>query len=157
MKNLFLFLILLGLSCSLPKLSIEKQAIPRRTLKMQGFYYNKPDYWSFMLYANGVFNGDFGVSERNIYAASRQYTDSLYYKHGKDIPYCWGLFEIKNNNIINIEHWQSREWAEYGITKFSGVIINDSTLLINHPVVGKDTFYFHYLPIKPDSTNRFIK
>jgi len=45
--------------------------------------------------------------------------------------------------------------AKKGRTKW--VVLNDTTLLWDHPSIGRDTFYFHYLPVKPDSTNRFIK
>jgi hypothetical protein len=151
-----LFILMIVLGCKLPKLSIRKQNINRSVIKTNGFYYNKPEFWSFMLYNNGIFRGDFGVEDKVIYSVIRSFTDSAYYKNDNNMAYAWGLFEI-NNDTINIEHWESREWAVYGITKYSGIILNDSTLLLDHPVVGRDTFYFHYLPIKPDSTNKFIK
>jgi len=158
--NVFKFLLFISLfsffSCSLPALSVQKQSITQNIIKTHGFYYNKPDYWSFMIYQNGVFRGDFGVDEKNIESVIRSFTDSNYTRDDYKIPYAWGLFEIKNNTI-NIERWRSGEWAAYGKTKYSGILLNDSTLLVDHPVVGKDTFYFYYFPVKPDSTNKFIK
>ena len=146
-----------ALSCSLPKLSMKKKDIIGNPIKMHGFYFNKPDLWSFMFYRNGVFRGDFGVEDkRNIDYVTRTFTDSNYTKNDYKIPFVWGVFEIQGNNI-RIEKWHSKEWAAYGITKYSGIVLNDSTLLLDHPVVGRDTFYFHYLPVKPDSTNKFIK
>ncbi|MDP4263826.1 MAG: hypothetical protein Q8941_14960 [Bacteroidota bacterium] len=155
--NSILFVLLVFLSCSLPRLGITKSDVAGNPIKMHGFYYNKPDYWSFIFYQNGIFRGDFGAGdEKSIDYITRTFTDSNNIKNDYRIPYAWGLFKIDGSKI-SIEKWESREWAAYGITKYSGIILNDSTLLIDHPVVGKDTFYFHYLPVKPDSTNKFIR
>lgn len=143
-------------ACKLPKLSITKKDILLGKIKTNGFYYSKPDYWSFILYQNGVFMGDFGVSEKNIESVERQFSKMVHSENIHKTSYAWGLFEVVGDSI-RIEHWESREWAAYGITKYSGVILNDSSLLLNHPVVGLDTFHFHPLSVKPDSTNKFIK
>ena len=140
-------------SCKLPVLSIARKSIVEKPLNMHGLYYNKSNFQNFILYQNGIIKGDFSFAEKNM--------ESLIWLHMngvdnfKKLPYLWGVFEIKNNHIT-IEHWQSRS-LEYGITKYSGEILNDTMLLLNHPVVGKDTFFFHYMPVKPDSTNKFIK
>lgn len=151
---IFIAGILIG--CSLPKLSIEKSDIRSGIIKTNGFYYNRPDYWSFIFYQNGVIGNGLGVSEKKIETLISNYSDPNFTVSRYNVPYVWGLFKITDDSIY-IEEWESREWAAYGKHKFSGLVLNDSTLLLNHPVVGLDTFYFYYLPVKPDSTNKFLR
>jgi len=149
---------LLIVACSLPKLGIQQHDVNTSgILKIQGFYYNTPEYLSFMFYSNGVVLCGFFSDSPDINKTIINYTDRSLYNYNYKIPYAWGLFEIKEDGMIKIEKWFSKEWADYGITKIPGNVLNDTTLLLDHPSIGRDTFYFHYLPVKPDSTNRFIK
>lgn len=143
-------------ACKLPKLSITKEDILPGKIKTNGFYYSKPDIQHFILYSNGVIFGDWASYEKSIDSVINYWSNPEMYRNDYQLPYAWGLFKISGEKIF-IEHWQGREWAAYGITKYSGVILNDSSLLLNHPVVGLDTFHFHPLSVKPDSTNKFIK
>jgi hypothetical protein len=55
MKFILWLIMLLIVSCSPPKLSIQQHDVNTNgILKIQGFYYNKPEYLSFMFYSNGV-------------------------------------------------------------------------------------------------------
>lgn len=149
-------ILLLNLSCRLPSLGIKQNPIKPGILKTHGLYYNKPDYWHFALYENGVINMDAGVIEKNIEYVIKIFQDTTYRVPNQKTPYFWGLYEVRGDSIY-IAHWESREWAAYGVTKYEGIVLNDTTLLLNHPVVGLDTFYFHYLTFKPDSLNKFFK
>src|SRR5256885_8637746 len=102
------------LACSLPKLNIKKQNMIGASIKTHGFYYDKRNYFYFMLHQNGVVRGGFFASERNISVIVSRFTDSSKYKYDYKMPYAWGLFEIEGNKI-NIETWESKEWAAYGI------------------------------------------
>ena len=142
--------------CSIPKLSMIRKDINSNLIKTQGFYYNRPEFQHFLLYNHGVILGDYSANSKNIDSVQNYWSNRELYKYNYDLAYSWGLFEIIKDSI-RIEHWEAREWGVYRTTKYNGILLNDSTLLLNHPVVGRDTFYFHYLPIKPDSTNKFIK
>jgi hypothetical protein len=72
------------------------------------------------------------------------------------MAYLWGLFQVQDNQI-RVEKWESRELSTYAIRKFSGTILNDTTVLLKYLHTEIDTFHFIYLPVKPDSTNQFIK
>lgn len=158
MKFVLMLMTLLIVACSPPKLGIHQHDVNTSgILKIQGFYYNTPEYLSFMFYTNGVVLGGFFPDTSNINKTIIHFTDRSVYEYIYKLPYAWGLFEIKEDGRIKIEKWFSREWADYGIFKIPGYILNDTTLLLDHPSIGRDTFYFHYLPVKPDSTNRFIK
>jgi hypothetical protein len=159
MKFILMLITLLIVACSPPKLGIQQHDVNTRGgIKTQGFYYNMPEYLSFMFYTNGVIFGGFFSSTRNIDTLTRIYSDTLLNNQKNYlIPDEWGLFEIKEDRKIKIEKWYTKGWGDYGITKIPGYILNDTTLLLDHPSIGRDTFYFHYLPVKPDSTNRFIK
>lgn len=84
-------------------------------------------------------------------------------KNGQDYEFLnnsapgWGLYIVNYPNIY-IERWTDGDaGAKYPVVTNKGRILNDTTMLLEGVPFGRDTFYFHYLPIKPDSTNRFIK
>jgi len=59
---------------------------------------------------------------------------------------------------IKLEHWHSGDaGARYPTSQYYGKILNDTTLLLTGGPFGTDTFLFHAMPTKPDSTTRFIK
>ncbi|MDZ7878996.1 MAG: hypothetical protein U5L45_15040 [Saprospiraceae bacterium] len=145
-------------ACSLPKLGLSKQDVKPNSFKIQGFYYSKTDYTNFVFFENGVVLGGFteSMKDRNIYAISKSWTDKERLKFYQAIPYAWGLFQV-NGQRLKINKWSSLELGAYLVSKKVGSIVNDSTLLIVQPKIGIDTFCFHYLAVKPDSTNSFIK
>ena len=145
-------------ACSLPKLGLAKQDVKGNPFKMQGFYYSKTDYMNYVFYENGVVLGGFTepLKDRNIDAISKNLMDKELIKLYQAVPYAWGLFQLDGQRL-KINTWLSFELGAYLVSKKVGSIVNDSTLLIVQPNIGIDTFHFHFLPVKPDSTNKFIK
>lgn len=157
-QKLLLIISLLVASCtSLVPLSIERQEYNGNNLRIDGLYYLPGEYY-FFLFQNGVYF-DGGSTGLNLNAIEELYFNKSFNKNVYILPYCWGIFNIQGNQI-NIEKWTSTDaFAPYKTTKFSGQVLNDTTLIINHPAssIGSDTFYFHQFMYKPDSTNKFIK
>ena len=84
----------------------------------------------------------------------------------KNIKFFWGVFNIKNNQIL-YERWCPSE-PPYRTYVREGNIINDTTFVITklyRMVNGKKTeeselnevYHFKQFSPKPDSTNKFIK
>ena len=113
--------------CALPKLSTVRQDVQENPIRLQGFYYNKPEYWDFVLYKNGIIRGDALSTQKSAQGIANYYST---FSGPADAPYFWGVFTIKDKSIA-IERWESREWAEYAIVKYSGEILNDTTLLLS--------------------------
>ncbi|MDZ7876045.1 MAG: hypothetical protein U5L45_00160 [Saprospiraceae bacterium] len=153
---LFFFTIIIA--CSLPKLGLSKQDVQGNPFNMQGVYYGKKKFLNYIFYKNGVVLGgaSFSRESSNIDSLVAYWTDKKQYTYNYNIPYAWGLFKI-NNDKMNGAQWRGQGINSYGVTKFSAKILNDTTMLLLHPSYGIDTFYFHYLAVKPDSTNSFIK
>jgi hypothetical protein len=66
-----------------------------------------------------------------------------------------GIFHVHKNEI-NIERWTFASSSPVPIAISKGKILNDSTILIElfrNPCI----WHFKHFPIKPDSTNIFIK
>jgi len=161
-KAIIFFMILGTLSsgkCSKDDLQIERENYSGTNLRIDGVFYNNPQKAHFFLYRDGVFfDGGTGFNG-SISDLIKFYSKKENYKTAYELPYAWGVFKIDNDEIL-IEKWVSGDaFGRYTTSKFSGVIINDTTLLLNHPaaVIGTDTFYFHKFLPKPDSTNTFIK
>jgi hypothetical protein len=145
-------------ACALPKLGIMKEPLIGEPFKLQGFYYRKTDYNSFVFYKNGVVTGGLISSpkRRNIDSLTEEWANKELYKYNYNFVSAWGLFKVKNDSI-KIRKWGHIYYDEYSVNKISGTIINDSTIYLKYKGENIDTFYFHYLAIKPDSTNQFIK
>jgi len=160
MKNSIIFiLILVALSsgtCSMDNLQIERKNYSGTNLRIDGVFYNKPEKAHFFLYRNGVFfDGGTGFNG-SISELKEFYSNNENFSTAYELPYRWGVFIIENDEIL-IEKWVSSDaFGRYTTTKYSGIIINDTALLLNHPI-GTDTFYFQKFSPKPDSTNTFIK
>jgi hypothetical protein len=130
-------------------------------LKINGMYLNQRGnhLGRLFFYNNGViingfcFDFDYRNSQK-----SEEYFKSIAGKSPcNDIVYAWGLYQIKGNDIT-IETWLSGEIFDKYRTKTSyGKILNDTTFYVDkYYTKGFDTFRFISLPMKPDSTNRFI-
>jgi len=158
--NLFV-LIAMSCSCGTHKLSLARQDNISNSLRLDGFYYNKTKYQfeHFFLYRNGViFNGGFCGSYNSVNQIVDFYNNISNYQQTMSLPYRWGVYQIDDDNI-QFEWWRSGDGLDYPTVKFSGKIINDTTLVLDYPAraVGRDTFYFHPFKNKPDSINKFIK
>lgn len=140
-------------------LQTARQDYSGTELRLDGIFYNKPGKAHFFLYQNGVFyDGGTGFNG-SVSEMLKFYSQQDNYRTAYELPYSWGVFKIENNEIL-IEKWVSGDaFGGYSTSKFNGVIINDTTLLLNHPaeMIGTDTFYFHKLFSKPDSTQIFIE
>ena len=150
-----LIITLLAMSCKLPKLGIESYQATR-AIRTDGFYFNDPDFYYFMLFNDGVSMGHFSNYDKKVDSIKNSFLDSSGIEFYRKIPYAWGRYEIRKDSIF-MANWQSREWAKYAVHKMAGVILDDSTLLLQYKHNKIDTFHFYYLPVKPDSTNKFTK
>lgn len=156
--GVIMIVILSGNTCNREKLSLEKQDYSGNALRLDGVYYNNKHLAHFFLYRNGVmFNGGSGFNG-HIGDLITYYLNPENYKNAYILPYKWGVFVVNNHDIL-FEGWHSSDaFGGYPVTRFDGVILNETTLLINHPakMIGQDTFYFYPFCPKPDSTNVFI-
>ncbi len=125
-------------------------------VRTDGFYYSKK-FWNFFLYRNGVVLGE------DAYFDSLNSILFFWGKNGNNRKWLnnsapgWGVFSVENTHIT-IEQWVGGDAGQkYPTSIIQGRILNDTTLLLEGEPFGRDTFFFHYTPIKPDSTNRFIK
>ena len=123
-------------------------------------YKNSSSKFSFFLYTNGIILREFclDIASKNIDEVI-EYLKVLPHNHPcQDIVYAGGVFKIEGSEI-KIEKWMSgANWDTYYTRKYDGNIINDTTICINKwHTNGCDTFHFTALPVKPDSTNLFIK
>ncbi len=123
--------------------------------RMDGFYYSKR-YCKFHFYRNGVMYG--GFFSKNFDGIIKSWNYLIQNpKSSNYLPWGWGVFLV-NYPEIKLEHWHSGDaGARYPTAQYSGRILNDTTLLLTGGPFGTDTFHFHAMPTKPDSTNRFIK
>ena len=166
---IIIFFLTTGVKCSMEKLDLERKDYLEDKIRLDGFYYSKQDFKKFFLYKNGIiFNGGSGFNDVSTVDIVNYYKDSINYKNCYILPYYWGVFQIDNKNNIIIESWVSGDaFGRYTTIKFTGDIFNDTTIILNIPVVYStvrkpkeyrtDTFYFHKFNPKPDSTNIFIE
>ncbi|MBV5343897.1 hypothetical protein JZU68_09975, partial [bacterium] len=148
-----LVLIVVSCSCGIQKLSLNRQDNNTNRIRLDGFYYNntKFQFEHFFLYQNGVvFNGGFCTSYESVSKILDFYNNPSNYNHSIDLPYAWGVYQINDDNIL-FEWWRSGDGLDYPTVKFSGKVINDTTLVLDYPAraVGRDTFYFHPFKNKP--------
>jgi hypothetical protein len=136
-------------------LKLERRDYTGAALKTDGFYYSKK-FWNFFLFRNGIFLG-------GSYSKDFESISVFWNKYGHDSKFLnndhtqWGRFIIDDKNIA-IEKWRGGDAGGRDPSiLFNGHIINDTTLLLTGRPFGTDTFRFHAMPTKPDSTNRFIK
>ena len=159
-QTLILLISFLVASCvGLVSLSTERQIAANNSIRYDGFFYNEPDLAHIFIYKNGIIYTWVGGPGYLLEDFDKYYSNLDNYETSYDLPYCWGVYNIQGR-MINFEKWTSTDaFAPYKTTKFTGEIINDTTLIINHPAksIGIDTFYFYKFEYKPDSTNKFVK
>lgn len=147
-------------------LTMKKEDYQGSQVRTDGFYRNTDATGesNFFLYRSGVIlNGmciDMGFKTADQVA---ERIKSIGIKHPNDcddVVFAWGLFKIDGSKIT-IESWMSgtsMSSEKYRTQIFNGEIINDTTICLDKYISkGRDTFHFTQLPIKPDSTNNFIK
>ena len=162
MRNTLLFVLIFGLficgKCNREKLHLKRQNYIGNNIRIDGFYYNKPNKAHFFLYSNGIYYDGGNLFIGTLADMEYHYTNNLYNKNSYNLPYRWGVFLIFDNKIV-IEKWISSDMmAKYPTLQFDGIIINDTTLALHYldDKTKRDTFYFHKCNHKPDGTNKFI-
>jgi hypothetical protein len=168
MKKIILFTIVLlcAFSCKYlfpdEKFSFQREPYNGSALKINGYYYTQEGDYIIVdfFFSNGVVlsgrafkTSDLETIDRELpqrYSAIRQY------------KYGWGIFLIRNSNII-YEMWDSSVGGGLPLTHYKGVILNDSTYKIleakqyNHVNDKEKIWHFRPFAHKPDSTNSWIK
>jgi len=163
MNSLFVFIstVLLFISCK--SIFDEKLTLPRRDytgneLRIDGYYHvSRQENHSavYFLYRNGIvlFVGGYSdrFEEKMVNFKSKSKSD-------------WGVF-IVDGNIIQYEKWVGSSNIRACISKYTGHIVNDTTIRFTEYYYSetKNTFsideiwHFKQFANKPDSTNKFIK
>jgi len=158
MKKIKYLYILIGLlfiaQCSyMGKLSIPIQDYNGDKLKFDGFYCNvknKNNQEIMFFYKDGFIHNYSTDNYKKEFL--KHETCNIY-----ELPYFWGVYVVDNNHRITIEYWLSN--FEYSTLKYFGNIINDSTIVFDHPSISisKDTFYYYKCDWKPDSSKITFK
>lgn len=157
-------------TCKDMELSIPRHDYIGSLIKVEGYFYhdlNTSDNAEvYFLYRNGIVNDWGSVSKED--AKNGTFTTNISGFTLKDTKYIWGVFQVSGNGI-EIEHWRPIINGCVKTAYLKGEIQNDSTFVItlrqNRGSRGEvdweedsnDTFHFHYLLQKPDSTNDFVK
>lgn len=160
-----IILVIIGIFCCkvAEPLSLDREDFTSDNLRIDGFYYHCDTAYChpFFLFQNGLFLS-FGL----IYLDDLNLIDSIITDVGflgsvKNTQYGWGVFLVKNDNII-IERWLPGVGGPYPTQLLRGLILNDTTIAISGLRGRKHgseivSFKFRYLEQKPDSTNAFIE
>lgn len=129
------------------------------SLYTDGYYHSKlqdNNYTIFILYRNGVKIREHPV---NLTEFENALPDNDYTKSKVG----WGLFRVEGTSI-RIETWEPYPCG-YPVGVHEGVILNDSTFVINeyfravnneYYTLLNDTFYFKHTSIKPDSVQSYL-
>lgn len=137
-------------------------------LRTDGYYYlpfNDTDGSKeiFFFYKNGVmlYGGIWTALE--LVNKEQLFMNGDYYSSIRTNVNYWGRFSV-SGGWFAFEHWYpgSAQWMVY---VRDGEVLNDSTLHVvksyrcdGSEIRSKDEYYyFKHLPIKPDSTNHFVK
>ena len=161
-KLTIFFIVLIFCQCmTWEPLRIKKEDNLTGKLRLDGYYYIfSPDFnvnEVIFLYSNGViYQLNDSWSDLNIIEG--RLAQNFYIQNGanQDNPAHWGSYTIKRDSIYT-DRWTSGGGTgdkprEYGV----GRILNDTTFT-NSAFGGRGPFRFRHFPIKPDSTNRFVK
>ena len=149
--SIVLFFLLFSNCSHIGKLSIPYESYKGNNLKFNGFYCNvnnkndlKVIYYFF---ENGLIYGESTTDYKKAFQYTPEHFNNCY-----RLPYCWSVYNVEENNKLIIEGWISNIY--YSTHKFTGEIINDTTIILNHlsKSVGRDTFYYFTSECKPDSS-----
>jgi len=151
------------------KLSLERIDYNGNELRINGYYYMKDPYRSqihvFFLYKNGIILDGSAFDIENTNRTEEWYRNGFYATNATKYKYNWGVFQIDGYQI-KYEKWTPVQGPLWAAT-YEGVIINDTTFVINNYFRAKDAgkkaptevhweYHFKKFNPKPDSTNRFI-
>jgi len=162
---ILLTLILLVYSCKDENLMIEKTPYTGNELRIDGYYYNSPEYNKthvLFFYRNGVmidFISYFSTTDLTIVDEGI----AEMYEQWKDNKLVWSVFLIDCKSI-QYSGWSTSVGGGRPSGKCVGTIISDTTFCITKSVNSdgrefkkNDTYHFRQFAPKPDSTNNFIK
>ena len=130
-------------------------------LRLDGYYYATSMITGskevIFLYSNGVLY-QLGDNQSDLQVIENRLKQNFYKQQGavQDTPTKWGGYVIKGDSIY-IDRWVfgggvGDKPRVYGV----GVILNN-TSFTNSSYENWGPFQFRQFPIKPDSTNRFVK
>ena len=145
--------------------TMAKRNYEGNELRINGYYYNSKSYPE-LFYRNGItINGSLSDLISNISIVESLMLTGEYGSYIYNNEYRWGLFSIRNNIITReFKNQMSSISCKYPF-KESGIIINDSTFVMNSiynyendekTETSNDTFRFKEFTPKPDSINKFI-
>ena len=133
-------------------------------LRIDGYYYTGTgDNTSvIVLFKNGVIF--YGGSGRDLAGFEELFHGKEFVEGEKDNPFCWGLYEIRNDTI-NYESNTSYGQPWFYVYKTSALIKNDTTFHVFERMRSNGTekeeldysYHFKQFSPKPDSTNNFFK
>jgi hypothetical protein len=153
-------------SCSKTE-SLQLQKLPYfgNEIKIDGYYHNfkptKHQYDIFFLFRNGVYRGTGGIFGEDQIINTFDSMLVTSYLNCKIAPYCWGVFQVKNDSIF-INYWTWSTSLTYPQKIATGKIVNDTTLYIMNltqvrgNTSASDTFKFRKFQFRPDSISKFI-
>jgi hypothetical protein len=162
-KTVFMFLALVFCQCMIwEPLRIKRADNLSGKLRLDGFYYSTSMITGskevIFLYSNGVLY-QLGDNQSDLQVIENRLKQNFYKQNDTehDNPADWGAYAIKGDSIY-IDRWivgggVGDKPREYG----TGLILNSTSF--TNSSFGKDwgPFQFRQFPIKPDSTNRFVK
>lgn len=176
MKKIRYLILLLSLSSceiELEDMYLTRQNYESDILRIDGYYYSiEPDSNSvalcYFFYKNGIsyyYSEKYYNSLSKLEEIIRSFNSS---KIHQKYAFGWGVFNIIDSTILIEEYVQSALNKKLTAI-FSGEILNDTTFTLNerykldengkkYDVYEFDaTYHFRQYPIKPDSTNKYIK
>ena len=170
-KKAMLGFILTLVSCSImkdDKIGLNRLDYIDNGVRLEGYYYKElesdvPRISIYFFYRNGIALYGEAPSLSNLIANEEKFKSGQYYNRVKNNKTGWGVFQI-NGSAIEFEIWGPNNGGRLKTNLRSGIILNDSTFLINslfsnydgQTTVEEDTFHFKEFSPKPDSTNTFI-
>lgn len=160
--------------CKDASLSITSKPIIKK-LRLDGYYYGLADSpyvgnaGNIYLYENGVvYDNPNNITDSEAINGNFTIDNSLL--KPKQIQKQWGAFRINANDTIEFERWLSNPDKCFKVMRTWGHIINDTTFELYYKEVRdnkgintearmtkKGEYHFRKHPIKPDSTNDFVK
>jgi hypothetical protein len=147
------------------KLTLEKNDYNGNELRIDGYYICSHGFVPYFLYRNGIIMGGTGEKNNDTSIMEEWFRNGSYATNAQKYKYDWGVFQIDGNQI-KYEKWVPVNGPFPAVT-YEGVILNDTTFVINKSYRAKDIgkkapseihweYHFKQFSPKPDSTNRFI-
>jgi hypothetical protein len=158
--------------CKDASLSITSKPIIKK-LRLDGYYYRLGDtslngkaYINFLFENGVVYYKPETISDSEAINGTFVMDNSMV----KQIQLDWGVYRISDNDTIELESWTPRANKCFKAMRTWGHILNDTTYELYYvevrdfkgniseaSIVNKTIKHFRKFPIKPDSTNDFVK